>query len=103
MFVLYTTVHYSGVLLSTVYGHHIQQSMNPPVKVDSPACGQLTGKMGNFPVLVCAIGSLRTDGIHCRESAGTGPVVLKVVPVTGAAMCSSLFPHPLMVCSGYVR
>ena len=23
---------------------------------------------------------LRTDGIHCPESAGTGPVVLKVVP-----------------------
>ena len=42
---------------------------------------------------------LRTDGAHCRESAGTGPVVLKVVPVTGAAilqvtmdqlMCTSL-------------
>ena len=28
---------------------------------------------------------LRTDGVHCRESAGTGPVVLKVVPGTGAA------------------
>ena len=27
---------------------------------------------------------LRTDGVHCRESAGTGPVVLKVVPVTGS-------------------
>ena len=44
---------------------------------------------------------------HCRESAGTGPVVLKVVPVTGAAfsiiimdllMCAPLFPHPLLVC-----
>ena len=23
---------------------------------------------------------LRTDGVHCRESAGTGPVKLKVVP-----------------------
>ena len=23
---------------------------------------------------------LRTDGVHCRESAGTGPVNLKVVP-----------------------
>ena len=22
----------------------------------------------------------RTDGVHCRESAGTGPVKLKVVP-----------------------
>ena len=31
---------------------------------------------------------LRTDGVHCRESAGTGPVNLKVVPVTGAAFAS---------------
>ena len=49
----------------------------------------------------------RTDGgVHCRESTGTGPaVVLKVVPVTGAAafsgftmdqlLCATLFPHPL--------
>ena len=44
--------------------------------------------------------------LHCRESAGTGPVVLKVVPVTGAAfsgftidqfLCASLFPNPLLV------
>ena len=27
---------------------------------------------------------MRTGGVHCRES-GTGPVVLKVVPGTGAA------------------
>ena len=27
---------------------------------------------------------LRTDGVNCRESAGTGTVVFKVVPVTGA-------------------
>ena len=49
---------------------------------------------------------LRTDGVHCRESAGTGPVVLKVVPVTDTAIlqvtmdqliCTSLFPHPLLV------
>ena len=47
---------------------------------------------------------LRTDSVHCRESVRTGPVVLKVVPVTGAVilqvtmdqlMCASLFPHPL--------
>ena len=29
---------------------------------------------------------LRTDGVHCRESTGTGPVVPKVVPVTSAAL-----------------
>ena len=42
----------------------------------------------------------RTSDVHCRESASTGPVVLKVVPVTGAAIlqvtmdqliCASLF------------
>ena len=31
------------------------------------------------------VAQLRTDGVHCRESAGTGPVVLQVVRVTGAA------------------
>ena len=54
---------------------------------------------------------MRTDGAHCRESAGKGPVVLKVVPVTGVAilqvtmdrlMCASLFPHPLLVLSGHI-
>ena len=28
---------------------------------------------------------MHTDGFHCRESAGTGLVVLKVVPVTDTA------------------
>ena len=28
---------------------------------------------------------LRADGVHCRKSAGTGPVILKVIQVTGAA------------------
>ena len=44
---------------------------------------------------------LRTDCVHCRESVGTGPVVLKVVRVTGAAFaspwtkcyCAPLFSH----------
>ena len=43
---------------------------------------------------------LRIDGVNCRESTGTGPVVLKVVRVTGAAFaspwinyCASLFSH----------
>ena len=53
---------------------------------------------------------LRTDGVHCRESAGTGPVNLKVVP-NGCRlgrdhgpinMCLS-FPHPLLVSSGHVE
>ena len=51
---------------------------------------------------------------HCREFAGTGPLVLKVVPVTAAAilqasmeqlMYASLFSHPLLVLvrSGLVK
>ena len=52
---------------------------------------------------------LRTDGVHCRESAGTGPVNLKVVPVTGAVLAGHhgpinvriSFPQPLLVSSGY--
>ena len=34
---------------------------------------------------VYRVTQLRTDGVHCRESTGTGPVVLKAVPVMGAA------------------
>ena len=34
---------------------------------------------------VFRVTQLRTDVVHCRESAGSGPVVLKVVPVTSAA------------------
>ena len=54
---------------------------------------------------------LRADEVHCQESTGTGPVVLKKVPVTGAAsscvtmdhiLCASLFPHSLMVPSGHI-
>ena len=35
--------------------------------------------------LISRVTQLRTVGVHCREFAGPGPVVLKVVPVTGAA------------------
>ena len=30
---------------------------------------------------VYRVTQLRTDGVHCRVSAGTGPVTLKVIPV----------------------
>ena len=52
---------------------------------------------------VYRVTQLRTNGVHCRESVGTGSVVLKVVPITGAvfsgltmnqSMCASLLPHP---------
>ena len=54
---------------------------------------------------VYQVTQLRTDGVHCRESAGTGPAVLGVYPVTGAVfsgitmdhvMRASLFLRPLM-------
>ena len=61
---------------------------------------------------VYQVTQLRTDGVHCLESTGTVPVVLKVVRVTGAAflgiptnqiMCASVFQHLLLVCSGHVE
>ena len=54
---------------------------------------------------------LRNYGITCRESAGTEPVVVQVVPRTGSAfsgvtiykcLSTCLFPRPLKVCSGHV-
>ena len=35
---------------------------------------------------VYCVTQLGTDGFHCRESADMGPLVLKVVPVTGATI-----------------
>ena len=67
--------------------------------------------IGSVPIIVYQAMQMRTDDVHCRESAGTGPVVLKVVPVTGAAfsgfaahqlvVCASTYPRPLLVWSGY--
>ena len=60
---------------------------------------------------VYRVTQLPTDGVHCRESVGTGPAVLKAVPVTGAdfsgitmdqLMCVSLFLPPLLVCSNII-
>ena len=49
---------------------------------------------------VYGVTQLCTDGVHCQESLGTGPVILKVVPVTGASFalawsnwCAPLFSH----------
>ena len=61
------------------------------------------------------VAQLRTDGVDCRESAGTGSIVLKVIPITGAVFsgitmdqitCASFFPHPLcmgILCSGHKK
>ena len=51
---------------------------------------------------VYQVAQMHTDGVHCLESIGTGPVVLKAVPVTDAAfagltmdqLCAPLVSHP---------
>ena len=40
----------------------------------------------------------RTDGVHCRESTGTGPEVPKVVPVTGAVLASPWINYVRLFC-----
>ena len=59
---------------------------------------------------VYRVTQLRTDGVHCRESASTGPVNLKVVPnecCLGRSPWTKYirlsFPHPLLVWSGHVE
>ena len=57
------------------------------------------------PYRVYRVTQLRTDGVYCREAADTGPVNLKVVPVTGVALAGHhgpiavrlSFPHSLLV------
>ena len=55
---------------------------------------------------VYQVTQLRTGFVHCRESAGSGPVVLRVVPVAGAALgiimvfkvCALLLTRPAEMC-----
>ena len=54
---------------------------------------------------VYRVTQLPTDSVHCRESAGTGPVNLKVVPNECSALAGHhgpidmrlSFPHPLLL------
>ena len=88
-------------VLDDAWGPAKAATVRNPLEVYWPSAGGLSA--------ASAVGTqlrdpqLRTGGVHCRESAGTGPVVLKVVPVTGAVslkvtmnqlMCASLSPHP---------
>ena len=41
---------------------------------------------------------LRTDGVHCRESAGTAPAVLKVVRVASVAFPGITMDQLMCVC-----
>ena len=45
---------------------------------------------------VYQVTQLRTDGVHCRESAGTGPVSLKVVP---NGCCLGRSPWTQLICA----
>ena len=42
---------------------------------------------------VYRVTQLRTDGVRCRESAGTGPVVLKAARATGSAFSGTAMNH----------
>ena len=46
------------------------------------------GAIGSVPSLIYRVRQLLTDGVRCRESARTGPVVLKAVPVAGTVFIS---------------
>ena len=63
---------------------------------------------------VMGITQMPTDGVHCQVSASTGPAVLKLVLVTGAACSAQMspcnlfsvpifFPNLLLVYCGHVR
>ena len=87
-----------------VLTHRISpDSAAAPIYSLKPPYVTVSSQSRNYRVIT----HLRTDGVHCREFAGTGPVVLKVVRVTGTTalagltmdqlMHASLFPHPLLV------
>ena len=42
---------------------------------------------------------MHIGGVYCRESAGTGPVIPKVVPVTGAAFSDIIMDQLLWTLS----
>ena len=51
---------------------------------------------------VYGVTQLRTDGVHCRESAGTGPVVAKIAPLTDAAFAGHHEPDDVRFSINYV-
>ena len=85
---------FSTLRLNVVLTHGILPAFSDGVHIyRQPPSGQSR---------VYRVTQLRTDGVHCRESTGTGPVVPKKVPVTGAAFSGvtmaiffygSLFSH----------
>ena len=50
----------------------------------------------SFFGLVYRVTQLRTDGVHCRESAGTGLINLKVVP---NECCLGRSPWDQLICA----
>ena len=86
-------------------GAYLRDSSCFPRRRHSPLV-YLNRHMPSSRSRIYQVTQLRTDGVHCRESAETRPVVLKVVSVTGVALAAHhepnnmriSFPHPLLVC-----
>ena len=67
-----------------------------------PSIGSVPSLLGHAIAYCIPIPS-----VHCLDSSGTGPVVLEVIPVTGAtfsgiihgpiSVCTSLLPYPSLV------
>ena len=49
------------------------------------------------------VAQMRTDGVHCGESAGTGPVVLKIDPKTTAAAFAGITTNQFIICASLSR
>ncbi|CAM9202563.1 unnamed protein product [Ascophyllum nodosum] len=57
-----------------------------------PDGGHLHRKPPSRQSQVCQVTQLRTDGVRCQESAGTGPVVLKVAQGTEFLFLQPMLP-----------
>ena len=78
---------FSTLRLNLVLAHGIPPDPRGDVHLSIPPTA-----IGPVPIRVYRVTQMRTDGVYCRESVGTGPVVLKVVPVTSAALAGHLGP-----------
>ena len=97
----------STYCMNLVVTHGISTAFRGGVHLFTPSTA-----IGSVPLIVYQVTQIRTDCIHCRETVGAGSVVLKIVPVTGAAFsgitmdhlfCAPLFQYPLLVvvCCGH--
>ena len=79
LLIRHTQAESGNITFNSAYSRALPRSMRRPFITylyRQPPSGQSR---------VYHITQKRTDDVHCRESAGTGPVVFKVIPVTDAA------------------